>query len=72
MEQGQSILLLDIFCLMFDNLLQVFEDPSEGIICYTDENGETICEGYDDEDPRYHQKVHTSGSNLRWITFNMF
>ncbi|XP_013741059.1 uncharacterized protein LOC106444084 isoform X1 [Brassica napus] len=30
---------------------QVFEDPIQGIICYTDDNGEVICEGYD-EGPR--------------------
>ncbi|KAJ0264041.1 hypothetical protein HA466_0024640 [Hirschfeldia incana] len=29
----------------------VFEDPIQGIICYTDDNGEIICEGYD-EGPR--------------------
>ncbi|CAH8260454.1 unnamed protein product [Arabidopsis lyrata] len=29
----------------------VFEDPTQGIICYTDDNGEVICEGYD-EGPR--------------------
>ncbi|KAL1212918.1 hypothetical protein V5N11_000818 [Cardamine amara subsp. amara] len=29
----------------------VFEDPIQGIICYTDDNGEVICEGYD-EGPR--------------------
>jgi hypothetical protein len=32
-------------------LEQVFEDPIQGIICYTDDNGEVICEGYD-EGPR--------------------
>lgn len=32
-------------------LEQVFEDPTQGIICYTDDNGEVICEGYD-EGPR--------------------
>ncbi|ESQ48549.1 hypothetical protein EUTSA_v10021716mg [Eutrema salsugineum] len=29
----------------------LFEDPTQGIICYTDDNGEVICEGYD-EGPR--------------------
>ncbi|CAN8269349.1 unnamed protein product [Cochlearia groenlandica] len=29
----------------------VYEDPIQGIICYTDDNGEVICEGYD-EGPR--------------------
>ncbi|KAL1367206.1 hypothetical protein HN51_021251 [Arachis hypogaea] len=31
---------------------KVYEDESQGIICYQDENGEIICEGYD-EGPRY-------------------
>ncbi|CAF2155177.1 hypothetical protein BRARA_A03200 [Brassica rapa] len=29
----------------------VYEDPVQGILCYTDDNGEVICEGYD-EGPR--------------------
>ncbi|XP_056845144.1 uncharacterized protein LOC130496755 [Raphanus sativus] len=29
----------------------VYEDPVQGIICYTDDSGEVICEGYD-EGPR--------------------
>ncbi|KAJ0244761.1 hypothetical protein HA466_0183130 [Hirschfeldia incana] len=29
----------------------LYEDPVQGIICYTDDNGEVICEGYD-EGPR--------------------
>ncbi|KAJ4827610.1 hypothetical protein Tsubulata_026417 [Turnera subulata] len=33
---------------------KVFENRSEGIICYRDENGEMICEGFD-EGPRFHQ-----------------
>ncbi|GMI73008.1 hypothetical protein like AT3G14280 [Hibiscus trionum] len=31
---------------------KVFEDPSHGVICYRDENGEMVCEGYD-EGPRF-------------------
>ncbi|KAI4329028.1 hypothetical protein L6164_021335 [Bauhinia variegata] len=31
---------------------KVFEDQSQGIVCYTDESGEVICEGYD-EGPRF-------------------
>ncbi|MED6192520.1 hypothetical protein PIB30_010725 [Stylosanthes scabra] len=31
---------------------KVYEDESQGIVCYQDENGEIICEGYD-EGPRY-------------------
>ncbi|KAE8669749.1 Remorin family protein [Hibiscus syriacus] len=30
---------------------KVFEDQSQGVICYRDENGEIVCEGYD-EGPR--------------------
>ncbi|XP_048504616.1 uncharacterized protein LOC125499626 isoform X2 [Beta vulgaris subsp. vulgaris] len=32
---------------------QVFEDHSTGIICYKDDRGEIICEGFD-EGPRLH------------------
>jgi len=31
---------------------QIYEDQSQGILCYEDESGEIICEGYD-EGPRY-------------------
>ncbi|KAK9923860.1 hypothetical protein M0R45_032258 [Rubus argutus] len=34
---------------------EVFEDRSNGIICYKDDRGEIICEGYD-EGPRYHHQ----------------
>ncbi|KAL6641154.1 hypothetical protein ACP70R_019335 [Stipagrostis hirtigluma subsp. patula] len=30
---------------------QVYEDKNMGILCYTDENGELVCEGFD-EGPR--------------------
>ncbi|XP_048419919.1 uncharacterized protein LOC103948619 isoform X2 [Pyrus x bretschneideri] len=33
---------------------EVFEDRANGIICYKDDRGEIICEGFD-EGPRYHQ-----------------
>ncbi len=32
-------------------VFQVYEDKSMGILCYTDESGELICEGFD-EGPR--------------------
>ncbi|XP_030523946.1 uncharacterized protein LOC115736393 [Rhodamnia argentea] len=35
---------------------QVFEDRAEGIICYRDENGEIVCEGFD-EGPRFRPKT---------------
>ncbi|XP_010033656.2 uncharacterized protein LOC104422895 isoform X1 [Eucalyptus grandis] len=34
----------------------VFEDQCEGIVCYRDESGEIICEGYD-EGPRFGRKI---------------
>lgn len=37
-------------------LLQVFEDQCKGIVCYRDESGEIICEGYD-EGPRLRRKI---------------
>ena len=40
---------------------QAFEDEAEGIVCYTDENGEMICEGYD-EGPRF---SHISRTNFQ-------
>nr|GLL23279.1 uncharacterized protein LOC109187501 isoform X1 [Ipomoea trifida] len=33
------------------NRIKVYENLSEGVVCYKDENGEIICEGYD-EGPR--------------------
>ena len=27
---------------------QVYEDESQGIVCYQDDRGEIICEGYDE------------------------
>ncbi|KAJ7963359.1 Chromodomain-helicase-DNA-binding protein like [Quillaja saponaria] len=35
---------------------KIFEDQSQGVICYTDDSGEIICEGYD-EGPRFQQQV---------------
>ncbi|CAK9310551.1 unnamed protein product [Citrullus colocynthis] len=43
---------------------KVFEDQSEGVICYADENGEIICEGYD-EGPRIHQNLPEKGNHQR-------
>ncbi|XP_039041182.1 uncharacterized protein LOC120179722 isoform X2 [Hibiscus syriacus] len=47
-NQGNKIVML--------GKKQVFEDQSEGVICYRDENGETVCEGYD-EGPRFRQRT---------------
>ncbi|EEF29434.1 uncharacterized protein LOC8276556 isoform X2 [Ricinus communis] len=41
---------------------KVFENQSEGIICYRDENGEIICEGFD-EGPRFHQQLSRTSSS---------
>ncbi|GAB2222181.1 hypothetical protein Droror1_Dr00013384 [Drosera rotundifolia] len=35
---------------------QVFEDRSEGIVCYRDDRGEIVCEGMD-EGPRFDQQL---------------
>uniref|UniRef100_A0A803NYF7 Uncharacterized protein n=1 Tax=Cannabis sativa TaxID=3483 RepID=A0A803NYF7_CANSA len=43
---------------------KVFEDRSNGIICYTDESGEIICEGYD-EGPRFHEQSPRKSSHSR-------
>ncbi|KAG4178558.1 hypothetical protein ERO13_A10G047648v2 [Gossypium hirsutum] len=40
----------------FSKKKRVFEDQSQGLICYEDENGEIVCEGYD-EGPRFHQRT---------------
>ncbi|XP_012451855.1 uncharacterized protein LOC105774069 isoform X2 [Gossypium raimondii] len=34
----------------------VFEDQSQAVICYRDENGEIVCEGYD-EGPRFPRQI---------------
>ncbi|KAK1375885.1 Chromodomain-helicase-DNA-binding protein like [Heracleum sosnowskyi] len=39
----------------FNNI--VFEDPCNGIICHTDENGDMICEGYDEGPRLNHQQL---------------
>ncbi|XP_065868464.1 uncharacterized protein [Euphorbia lathyris] len=36
---------------------KVFENKSEGIICYRDENGEIICEGFDEGPRLLHQSL---------------
>ncbi|XP_055820249.1 uncharacterized protein LOC129889114 [Solanum dulcamara] len=46
------------------NKLTVFEDKSTGIVCYRDENGEIICEGYD-EGPRFYHQLPKSPSKSR-------
>ncbi|XVF25290.1 hypothetical protein REPUB_Repub13aG0200600 [Reevesia pubescens] len=43
---------------------KVFEDQSQGVICYRDENGEIVCEGYD-EGPRFHQQIPGTFYHLR-------
>lgn len=48
---------------------QVFEDPIQGIICYTDDNGEVICEGYD-EGPRCPPESPMVASYSRYVMRN--
>ncbi|XVE51783.1 hypothetical protein DITRI_Ditri02bG0069000 [Diplodiscus trichospermus] len=43
---------------------KVFEDQSEGVICYRDENGEIVCEGYD-EGPRFPNQIPGTFYHLR-------
>ncbi|XP_062155599.1 uncharacterized protein LOC133863596 [Alnus glutinosa] len=43
---------------------KVFEDRSNGIICYSDESGEIICEGYD-EGPRLQQQIPMTACHPR-------
>ncbi|KAK8675777.1 hypothetical protein V6N13_033840 [Hibiscus sabdariffa] len=43
---------------------KVFEDQSQGVICYRDENGEMICEGYD-EGPRCPRQIPGTLYHLR-------
>ncbi|GLT46186.1 hypothetical protein SLA2020_199600 [Shorea laevis] len=43
---------------------KVFEDRSEGVICYRDESGEIVCEGYD-EGPRFHNQIQRPMYHLR-------
>lgn len=43
---------------------KVFEDRSTGIICYRDDSGEIICEGYD-EGPRLHRNLSRPAFHLR-------
>ncbi|XVF27146.1 hypothetical protein REPUB_Repub14bG0081400 [Reevesia pubescens] len=43
---------------------KVFEDQSQGVICYRDENGEIVCEGYD-EGPRFPQQIPGTFYHLR-------
>ncbi|KAF2300894.1 hypothetical protein GH714_018068 [Hevea brasiliensis] len=43
---------------------KVFENQSEGIICYRDDSGEIICEGFD-EGPRFHQQLPRTAYHSR-------
>lgn len=56
------LLISDMF------FMQVFEDRCNGIICYADESGEIVCEGYDDEGPRYHDQIPRKSSHSRLVT----
>ncbi|CAK9144679.1 unnamed protein product [Ilex paraguariensis] len=43
---------------------KVYEDQSEGIICYKDDSGEIVCEGYD-EGPHLRQQFSILAYNTR-------
>ncbi|KAI3970042.1 hypothetical protein MKX01_015580 [Papaver californicum] len=45
---------------------KVFEDQARGIVCYKDENGETICEGFD-EGPRVNEQDSRIAENQKEI-----
>ena len=40
----KQYLLTDVYSVS----KQVYEDKSQGIVCYQDDRGEIICEGYDE------------------------
>ena len=40
-----------LFFSELELIYQVYEDKNMGIVCYSDENGELVCEGLD-EGPR--------------------
>ncbi|KAG2722502.1 hypothetical protein I3760_02G130800 [Carya illinoinensis] len=46
---------------------KVFEDQSNGIVCYRDDSGEIICEGYD-EGPRFQKQTPTTAYHPRLQT----
>ncbi|KAE8650890.1 uncharacterized protein LOC101216011 isoform X2 [Cucumis sativus] len=48
-------LALQITSSLKNNL--VFEDRSNGVICYRDDDGEIICEGYDDEEIHIEEEI---------------
>ncbi|XP_002265894.1 uncharacterized protein LOC117922777 [Vitis riparia] len=43
---------------------KVFEDQSKGIVCYRDDKGEIVCEGYD-EGPRLHHELQRKNYHPR-------
>lgn len=62
----QQTFLVNIWLYFFFLfLLQVFEDRSNGIICYKDDRGEIICEGFDEGPRYYHQQNPRTGCQPR-------
>ncbi|KAJ8447533.1 hypothetical protein Cgig2_031146 [Carnegiea gigantea] len=49
-----------------DDMTLVFEDHSNGIVCYVDNSGEIVCEGFD-EGPRIVQQYPSAPYSLRQI-----
>ncbi|KAL9350531.1 hypothetical protein Peur_057786 [Populus x canadensis] len=66
LKQSSHILLKKAPTLLVRSSLKdkVFENQAEGIVCYRDDSGEIICEGFD-EGPRFHQPLPSSSYHSR-------
>ncbi|XP_011015186.1 PREDICTED: uncharacterized protein LOC105134011 [Populus euphratica] len=66
LKQSSHILLKKAPTLLVRSSLKdkVFENQAEGIVCYRDDSGEIICEGFD-EGPRFHQPLPSSAYHSR-------
>eukprot|EP00258_Populus_trichocarpa_P037312 XP_024453331.1 uncharacterized protein LOC7461954 isoform X1 [Populus trichocarpa] len=67
LKQNSHILLKKAPTLLVRYSLKdkVFENQAEGIVCYRDDSGEIICEGFD-EGPRFHQPLPSSSYHSRF------
>lgn len=50
----------------------IFEDRSAGIVCYKDENGEIICEDYDEGPRLHHHQISRFTCNSRYQEYLVF
>ncbi|KAI9397746.1 hypothetical protein POPTR_003G072400v4 [Populus trichocarpa] len=66
LKQNSHVLLKKAPTLLVRYSLKdkVFENQAEGIVCYRDDSGEIICEGFD-EGPRFHQPLPSSSYHSR-------